>query len=177
MADMVSSSSPSVFFGSSSLQRNANWLLSSCEYTSGLKLWPADTSVFSLNQTHDSSGRSFSFKTATSVDPAHATDMEESCATHPILLPDGLNPTQWTQPPPPLLYSAIRAPNGIFLPQGVASGFDSISLMYVENTLDLKSVLEAASRTLFGCQSTESTVERIGFLMCLLTHQLFSLSK
>jgi hypothetical protein len=39
------------------------------------------------------------------------------------------------------------------------------------------SALPAASSTLFGCQSTESTVERIGFLSCFATHQLLSGSK
>lgn len=41
----------------------------------------------------------------------------------------------------------------------------------------LKSVDPAASKMLFGCQSKVVIVERIGFLMCLLTHQLFSCSK
>jgi hypothetical protein len=36
------------------------------------------------------------------------------------------------------------------------------------------SALPAASKTLFGCHSTESTVERIGFLSCFATHQLLS---
>ncbi len=39
------------------------------------------------------------------------------------------------------------------------------------------SALPAASKTLFGCQSTERTVERIGFLSCFATHQLLSGSK
>lgn len=36
--------------------------------------------------------------------------------------------------------------------------------------LHLKSQEPAARRTLFGCQSRLSTVERMGFLMCLQTH-------
>lgn len=36
------------------------------------------------------------------------------------------------------------------------------------------SALPAASKTLFGCQSTERTVDRIGFLSRRETHQLFS---
>lgn len=36
--------------------------------------------------------------------------------------------------------------------------------------LHLKSQDPAASRTLLGCQSRLRTVERMGFLMCLLTH-------
>lgn len=36
--------------------------------------------------------------------------------------------------------------------------------------LHLKSQEPAASRTLLGCQSRLRMVERIGFLMCLLTH-------
>lgn len=39
------------------------------------------------------------------------------------------------------------------------------------------SALPAASKTLFGCQSTERTVDRIGFFSCLAIHQLFSGSK
>lgn len=72
--------------------------------------------------------------------------------------------------PLPLDHSPITAPKGIFFPQFVDSGLDSISFMYVEKTRILKSEEPAQSSTLFGCQSRESTVERIGFLMCLLTH-------
>ena len=43
--------------------------------------------------------------------------------------------------------------------------------------LALKSVEPAATRMLLGCQSRQVMVERIGFLMCLLTHQSFSCSK
>jgi len=39
------------------------------------------------------------------------------------------------------------------------------------------SALPAASKTLFGCQSMERTVERIGFFNCFATHQLLSGSK
>lgn len=53
----------------------------------------------------------------------------------------------------------------------------STSLMYAENTRAFISALPAASKTLFGCQSTERTVDLIGFLSCLATHQLFSGSK
>lgn len=38
------------------------------------------------------------------------------------------------------------------------------------------SALPEARRMLFGCQSSERTVDRIGFLRCLATHQLFSSS-
>jgi len=34
----------------------------------------------------------------------------------------------------------------------------------------LKSDEPAANKTLFGCQDNDRTVERMGFLMCLLTH-------
>jgi hypothetical protein len=54
--------------------------------------------------------------------------------------------------------------------------FLSTSLMYAEKTRAFMSALPAASKTLFGCQSTESTVERIGFLSCFATHQLLSAS-
>ena len=50
----------------------------------------------------------------------------------------------------------------------------STSLMYAENTRAFMSALPAASKTLFGCQSSERTVERIGFLSCFATHQLLS---
>lgn len=43
--------------------------------------------------------------------------------------------------------------------------------------LTLKSELPAARRTLLGCQSIVVTVDLMDFLMCLETHQSFSLSK
>ena len=46
--------------------------------------------------------------------------------------------------------------------------------MYAERTRAFMSAPPAASNTLFGCQSTERTVDRIGFFNCLATHQLFS---
>jgi hypothetical protein len=49
--------------------------------------------------------------------------------------------------------------------------------MYAENTRAFMSALPAARSTLFGCQSTDRTVERMGFLRSLETHQLFSGSK
>jgi hypothetical protein len=52
--------------------------------------------------------------------------------------------------------------------------FLSTSLMYAEKTRAFMSALPVASRTLFGCQSTASTVERSGFLSRRETHQLFS---
>lgn len=55
--------------------------------------------------------------------------------------------------PPPFEYSAMEFPNVIFLPQLVAAGFSSTSLMYAENTRALKSLEPEASRTLLGCQS------------------------
>ena len=39
------------------------------------------------------------------------------------------------------------------------------------------SALPAANKTLFGCQSTERTVDLIGFLRSFETHQSLSLSK
>ena len=39
------------------------------------------------------------------------------------------------------------------------------------------SALPAASKTLFGCQSMERTVDLIGFLRSFETHQLLSSSK
>jgi hypothetical protein len=41
----------------------------------------------------------------------------------------------------------------------------------------LKSADPATSKTLFGCQSIEVIVERMGFFICFDTHQSFSLSK
>jgi hypothetical protein len=49
--------------------------------------------------------------------------------------------------------------------------------MYAEKTRAFISALPEASSTLFGCQSTDNTVERIGFLRSFETHQLFSGSK
>lgn len=82
--------------------------------------------------------------------------------------------------PPPageLGNSAIICPRVILAPQGVASGVDSMSLMYAEKTLTLKSAEPATRSTLLGCQSREVMVDLIGFLMCLDTHQSFSDSK
>ena len=56
-----------------------------------------------------------------------ATETLESCPTQASLFPEGENETLWTQPPPPLENSAMQAPNVIFFPQHVASGFSSIS--------------------------------------------------
>lgn len=48
---------------------------------------------------------------------------------------------------------------------------DSVTkLQYTKSHLHLKSHDPAARSTLFGCQSKLRTVERMGFLMCLLTH-------
>src|SRR5258705_3945012 len=52
----------------------------------------------------------------------------------------------------------------------------SMSLMYAERTRALLSALPAARRILFGCQSIERTVDRIGFLRGFATHQSFSTS-
>ena len=41
----------------------------------------------------------------------------------------------------------------------------------------MKSQDPTASKMLLGCRSKLRTVERVGFLMCLLTHQSFSDSK
>ena len=43
-------------------------------------------------------------------------------------------------------------------------------LQVAENTRDLKSAHATANRQLLGCQSIPRTVERRGFLMCLLAH-------
>jgi hypothetical protein len=85
--------------------------------------------------------------------------------------------------------------NGSFSPHTLAGGLNteigvktiqikeekthlsSTSLIYAEKTLAFISALPAASRTLLGCQSTESTVERIGFFSGLETHQSLSGSK
>lgn len=49
--------------------------------------------------------------------------------------------------------------------------------MNAENTRAFMSALPAARRTLLGCQSTESTVDLMGFFNSLETHQSFSGSK
>jgi hypothetical protein len=49
--------------------------------------------------------------------------------------------------------------------------------MKAENTLAFISADPAARRTLFGCQSTQRTVDLIGFFNSLDTHQSFSGSK
>ena len=60
---------------------------------------------------------------------------------------------------------------------GTPANFLSTSLMYAENTRAFMSALPAATKTLFGCQSMESTVDLIGFLRSFETHQLLSSSK
>ena len=67
--------------------------------------------------------------------PWLATETLESWPTQPSLFPEGEKETPCTQPPPPLENSAMQAPNVIFFPQQVASGFSSISFTYPENTL------------------------------------------
>lgn len=67
--------------------------------------------------------------------------------------------------------------NGIRSPHAVGAGLLSTPLMKEENTRAWASVEPAARRTELGCQATERTVERSGFLMCLETHQSFSSSK
>jgi hypothetical protein len=49
--------------------------------------------------------------------------------------------------------------------------------MKAEKTYALASAVPAASKMLLGCQSIDNTVDLIGFLTCLDTHQLFSSSK
>jgi hypothetical protein len=49
-------------------------------------------------------------------------------------------------------------------------------LMKAEKTRALWSALPAAIKTELGCQSSESTVDLMGFLICLATHQLLSSS-
>lgn len=49
--------------------------------------------------------------------------------------------------------------------------------MNAEKTRALASAEPAASKTLFGCQSIDKTVDRSGFFKCLEVHQLFSSSK
>ena len=110
--------------------------------------------------------------------------------------PDGEKETACTQPPAGLTNSPQTVPNGSFSPQNVGAGlnnatvslsyhqtwggnadFLSTSLMYAEKTRAFMSALPAASKTLFGCQSMERTVDLIGFLSSFETHQLLSLSK
>lgn len=55
-----------------------------------------------------------------------------------------------------------------------ATNLGSMSLIQAEKTLAFMSALPAARRILLGCQSMERTVDLIGFLRCLATHQLFS---
>lgn len=88
--------------------------------------------------------------------------------------PEGENPTPWTQPPLGLPYSPHRVLKGNFSPQTDGWGLLSTSFIYAEKTRAFASALPAASKTLLGCQSTERTVERIGFLSCLETHQSLS---
>ena len=106
----------------------------------------------------------------------YTTDTDESCDTNARTSPEGENDTPCTHPPAGEAYSPHTVLNGSLLPHTDGAGFSSTSLMYAENTRAFISALPAASSTLFGCQSTESTVERIGFLSCLATHQLFSAS-
>ena len=49
--------------------------------------------------------------------------------------------------------------------------------MYAEKTRAFMSALPAASKTLFGCQSIERTVDLMGFLRSFETHQSLSSSK
>ena len=110
--------------------------------------------------------------------------------------PDGEKETACTQPPAELANSPQTVPNGSFSPQNVGAGlnnaivnlsyhqawrgnadFLSTSLIYAEKTRAFMSALPAASRTLFGCQSMESTVDLIGFLRSFETHQSLSSSK
>lgn len=44
-------------------------------------------------------------------------------------------------------------------------------MRYAEKTLAFMSADPAARRTPLGCQSSESTVERMGFLRCFAVHQ------
>lgn len=91
--------------------------------------------------------------------------------------PEGENATLWTQPPLALEYSPQSVLNGNFSPHTVGCGRLSTSLMYAEKTRAFMSALPAARSTLFGCQSIESTVERIGFFSWRATHQSLSESK
>jgi hypothetical protein len=110
--------------------------------------------------------------------------------------PDGEKATACTQPPAGLANSPQTVPNGSFSPQNVGVGlnnaamslsyhwargsntdFLSTSLIYAEKTRAFMSALPAASKTLFGCQSMERTVDLIGFLRSFETHQSLSSSK
>ena len=106
--------------------------------------------------------------------------------------PEGENPTACTQPPVGPVYSPQTVLNGSFSPQTDAAGLRHIregsaetlithllstSLMYAEKTRAFMSALPAARRTLLGCQSMESTVDLMGFLSSLETHQSPSGSK
>ena len=109
--------------------------------------------------------------------------------------PDGEKETACTQPPAGLANSPQTVPNGSFSPQNVGAGlnnatvnslyhqawegnadFLSTSLIYAEKTRAFMSALPAASKTLFGCQSMERTVDLMGFLRSFETHQLLSSS-
>lgn len=91
--------------------------------------------------------------------------------------PEGEKATLWTQPPRLLWNSPHTVLKGSLSPQTVGGGFLSTPLIKAENTRAFMSAEPEASRTLLGCQSTERTVLRIGFLMCLLPHQSLSSSK
>jgi len=71
--------------------------------------------------------------------------------------------------------SAMQSPNDTgFSFQTVGSGLLSTPLMAAPKTRVLKSEAPAAISEPLGCQSIDRTVERMGFLMCLETHQSFS---
>jgi hypothetical protein len=100
-----------------------------------------------------------------------------SCATNASAPPLGENATSCTHPAVLFRYSPHTVPNGSLSPHTDASGRSSTFLMKLDSTRAWPSVEPAASSTEFGCQARAVTVERIGFLRCLDTHQLSSSSK
>ena len=74
------------------------------------------------------------------------------------------------------LRSAHRTVSSRERTMSVRTNLVSTPFMYAEKTRALASALPAASKTEFGCQSSDSTVVLNGFLICFATHQLLSSS-
>lgn len=100
-----------------------------------------------------------------------------SCAVNASASPLGEKAHPWIHPAELLRYSPQTVLKGSLSPQTLLSGLASTPLMKLEKTLACASVEPAASSTEFGCHATVVIVLRIGFLMCLDTHQSFSSSK
>merc|ERR1719481_452438 len=98
----------------------------------GTQLWPPATRLTSVSQVSVSSGsRSVRSLETTRSRPESATEILESCPTQASRDPSGEKLTEWIQPPPlfELENSARSCPIGILVPQEVAEGLASISLM------------------------------------------------